>query len=65
MHPLDYLARLDGVAQAGLVARGELRAEDLVAACERRHAFVNSAHALALRVVAGGRAKSEQLAAPS
>jgi amidase len=41
MHPLDYLARLDGVAQAGLVARGELRAEDLVAACERRHALVN------------------------
>jgi amidase len=41
MHPLDHLARLDGVAQAGLVARGELGAADLVAACERRHALVN------------------------
>jgi len=41
MHPLDYLARLDGVAQAGLVARGELVAEDLIAACERRHALLN------------------------
>jgi amidase len=41
MHPLDHLARLDGVAQAGLVARGELGAEDLIAACERRHALSN------------------------
>ena len=41
MHPLDHLARLDGVAQAELVARGELGAADLVAACERRNALVN------------------------
>ena len=41
MHPLDHLARLDAVAQAGLVARGELHAADLVAACERRHALLN------------------------
>src|SRR5690242_13587904 len=41
MHVLDHLARLDGVAQAGLVARGELQAADLVAACERRHALLN------------------------
>jgi amidase len=41
MHPLDRLARLDGIAQAELVARGELGAADLVAACERRHALMN------------------------
>jgi amidase len=36
MHPLDYLGRLDGVAQAQLVARGELGASELLDACERR-----------------------------
>lgn len=41
MHALDHLARLDGVAQAELVVRGELGAADLIAACERRHALVN------------------------
>jgi amidase len=41
MHPHDHLARLDGVAQAELVARGELAALDLLAACERRLELVD------------------------
>jgi amidase len=41
MHPLDYLARLDGVAQAELVARGELSALDLLEACQRRFELIN------------------------
>jgi amidase len=41
VHYLDYLARLDGVAQAELVARGELGATELLAACERRLALMN------------------------
>lgn len=36
MHPLDHLARLDGVAQAELVARGELSTRDLLDACQHR-----------------------------
>ena len=36
MHPLDHLARLDGVAQAELVARGELSALELLDACQHR-----------------------------
>ncbi|HWO12750.1 MAG TPA: amidase family protein [Polyangiaceae bacterium] len=41
MHPLDHLARLDAVAQAALVAQGELQASDLVDACQRRHDLIN------------------------
>jgi amidase len=41
MHPLDYLARLDGVAQAELVARGELTALDLLDACRQRFELMN------------------------
>lgn len=41
MHPLDSIARLDGVAQAELVSRGELSALDLVNACQRRLELVN------------------------
>lgn len=41
MHPLDYIARLDGVAQAELVARGELSALELIDACQRRFELVN------------------------
>jgi amidase len=41
MKHLDFLGRLDGVAQAELVAKGELAARDLIDACERRLALVN------------------------
>jgi amidase len=41
MHPLDHIARLDGVAQAQLVARGELSALELIDACQRRLELVN------------------------
>jgi len=41
MHHLDYLARLDGVAQAELVARGELSAVELLDACQRRLTLVD------------------------
>ena len=41
MHPLDYIARLDGVAQAELVARGEVTALDLIEACQRRCELLN------------------------
>src|SRR6187399_2825889 len=41
MNPLDSLARLDGVAQAQLVARGELSAQDLLDACQRRLQLVD------------------------
>lgn len=41
MHPLDHLARLDGVAQAELVARGELSALELLDACQRRLELIN------------------------
>ena len=41
MNPLDSLARLDGVAQAQLVASGELSALDLLAACQRRLQLVD------------------------
>src|SRR3954469_18153165 len=41
MHRLDHLARLDGVAQAELVQRGELTAQDLLDACERRWKLVD------------------------
>lgn len=41
MHPLDHIARLDGVAQAELVARGELSALELIDACQRRFELVN------------------------
>jgi amidase len=41
MHPLDWLARLDGVAQAQLVADGELGAAELLDAAQRRLELVN------------------------
>ena len=41
MHPLDHLARLDGVAQAELIARGELSALESIDACQRRLELVN------------------------
>jgi amidase len=41
MHPLDHIARLDGVGQADLVARGELSAIELIDACQRRFELVN------------------------
>jgi amidase len=41
MQHLDYLGRLDGMAQAELVARGELRGAELLEACERRLTLVN------------------------
>ncbi len=41
MSSLDFLARLDGVAQAQLVARGELSALELLDACEQRLRLVN------------------------
>ncbi len=41
MHRLDHLARLDGVAQAQLVQQGELGAQDLLDACERRLKLVD------------------------
>jgi amidase len=41
MQHLDYLGRLDGVAQAELVSRGELDAAQLIDACERRLTLVN------------------------
>jgi amidase len=41
MHPLDWLARLDGVAQAQLVADGELSAAELLDAAQRRLELVN------------------------
>jgi amidase len=41
MHPLDYLARLDGVAQAELVARGELTALELLESCRQRVELLN------------------------
>lgn len=41
MQSLDFLARLDGVAQAQLVARGELSALELLDACEQRLRLVN------------------------
>ena len=41
MSSLDHLARLDGVAQAQLVARGELTALDLLDACQRRLELTN------------------------
>ncbi|HTV20462.1 MAG TPA: amidase family protein [Polyangiaceae bacterium] len=41
MHPLDHIARLDGVAQAELVARGELSALESIDACQRRLELVN------------------------
>lgn len=41
MPSLDHLAHLDGVAQARLVARGELRPVDLLDACQRRLELVD------------------------
>lgn len=41
MHPLDFLGRLDGVAQAELVARGELTAQQLLEGCQRRFELMN------------------------
>jgi amidase len=41
MHSLDFLGRLDAVAQAELVARGELTALDLLDACQRRLELMN------------------------
>jgi len=41
MHPLDHIARLDGVAQAELVFRGELTTLDLIDACQRRLELLN------------------------
>lgn len=41
MHSLDFLARLDGVAQANLVARGELGALDLLEGCRQRFELMN------------------------
>src|SRR5689334_7247847 len=41
MHHLDQLARLDGVAQARLVQQGELSAQELLDACERRWKLVD------------------------
>lgn len=41
MSSLDFLARLDGVAQAQLVARGELSSLDLLDACRQRLQCVN------------------------
>jgi amidase len=41
MHPLDFLARLDGVAQAELVARGELTPLDLLEGCRQRLELLN------------------------
>src|SRR4051794_18654467 len=41
MHPLDWLARLDGVAQAQPVADGELGAAEVLEAAQRRIELVN------------------------
>lgn len=41
MHSLDSLARLDGVAQAQLVASGQLSALELLDACRQRLQLVN------------------------
>jgi amidase len=41
MHQHDHLARLDGVAQAELVQQGELTAQELLDACERRLKLVD------------------------
>jgi len=41
MHPLDFLGRLDGVAQAELVARGELTPRQLLEGCQRRFELMN------------------------
>jgi amidase len=61
MHQLDYLGRLDGVAQAELVARGELGAAQLLEACERRFALVNPLiHAVVSSDFAAARARAER-----
>lgn len=61
MHHLDFLARLDGVAQASLVARGELSAAELVDACRRRCELVNpSIHAVVSHDFEAARARAER-----
>jgi amidase len=58
MHPLDYLGRLDGVAQAELVARGELGAGELLDACERRLTLIDPLiHAVVSRDFDAARAR--------
>src|SRR5687768_17185245 len=61
MHSLDYLARLDGVAQAELVARGELSALDLLEACQRRLELVDpTLHSVVSRDFEAARARAER-----
>lgn len=60
MHRLDYLARLDGVAQAQLVQRGELSAHDLLDACERRLKLVDPLlHSVVTRDFEAARRRAE------
>jgi amidase len=58
---LDFLARLDAMAQAEIVARGELRAVDLLDACEQRIERINPLiHAAVSTDFAAARARVER-----
>jgi amidase len=61
MHSLDHLARLDGVAQAQLVAQGELTALDLLDACQRRLELTNPVlHAVVTHDFEAARARAQR-----
>ena len=65
MTHLDPIARLDAVAQAALVASGELRAVDLVDACARRLALLDPLiHAVTARDLERARARAAQVSGP-
>jgi amidase len=61
MHPFHHLARLDGVAQAELVARGDLPALDLLDACQQRLELVDPMlRSVVTRDFAAARARCER-----
>jgi amidase len=61
MNSHDSLVRLDGVAQAQLVQRGELAAQDLLDACERRLKLVDPLlHSVVTRDFEAARRRAEK-----
>ena len=61
MSDLDRLGRLDGVAQAQLVQRGELSPQDLLDACERRLKLVDPLlHSVVTRDFEAARRRAER-----
>jgi amidase len=61
MHSLDFLARLDGVAQASWVAKGELSAVDLIEACRHRLEAVDPLiHSVVSHDFGAARARAER-----